>query len=242
MSLYLRILAAALLLAGAGAAPAQEQFGEWDATVPQIQQMIEMVREQMLQPGDHVPGWDRGGANPNADLRAAGVESHYFRLRSARGDGIGILSARSIASLAPPAWRVVDTYGSATTKVDEPTIHFEALSARYVMAIRAGTERRRDADCMDEVANATLYERPDMPPGEDDDSIRMVFRLTFLAIEGHTVCTRTEGNREEGYRALVFLPDGRLLPRLNEGDDHMTIIPAGPIDQLVTYIDVDGTS
>jgi hypothetical protein len=196
----------------------------------------------MLQPGEHVRGWDQGGANPDADLRAAGADSHYFRIRGSNGDGIGILNGRSIASFAPRAWRVVDTYGSAATEVDNPLVQFEALSPRYVVGMRAGTDRRGDVDCIAGITNATLYERPDVPVTEADDSIRLYFRVALLAVEGQTICTRYQGNREEGYRSFAFLPDGRPLSRMNEDPNHLTIIPAGPIEQLVTYTEVDGTS
>jgi hypothetical protein len=242
MKLFAPIVTAALLLAGPGAATAQEQFGEWDLTVPQVQQMVETVRGQMLQPGERVSGWDRGGANPVADLRATGADGHYFRLRGPHGDGIGILDGRSIASVAPPAWRVIDTYGSAAAEADNPWVQFEALSARFIIAMRAEIERRGDVDCASRITDATLYERPDAPVSEADDSVRLLFRVLLLAIEDQTVCTRYEGNREEGYRSLSFLPDGRSLPIVNQDVGHMTIIPAGPIEQLVTYTEVDGAT
>lgn len=235
MSLFIRLIAAALLLAGASAAPAQEQFGEWDMTVEQMQQAVQRLREEMFQPGERVSGWDRGGANPDADLRAAGADSHFMRSRGANGDGIIILTDRAIASFAPSAWRVADTYGSASTAVDNGFVQFEALSPRYVIGMRGGSERRRDTDCTDGIVNATLYERPDVPHSDADDSIRLIFRLVLLAAEGQTVCTRYEGNAREGYRGLAFLPDGRSLPRLNDDHDLNTIIPAGPIEQLVTF-------
>ena len=32
----------------------------------------------MLRPGERVEGWDRGGADPDAELRALGADRHYF--------------------------------------------------------------------------------------------------------------------------------------------------------------------
>jgi hypothetical protein len=221
---------------------AQESFGEWDLTVPQLQQIVDNVREEVLRPGDRVPGWDRGGANPDAELRAAGADSHWYRIRGSDGDAVGILDGRSIASLAPQPWRVVDTYGSAATEVDNPLVQFQALSPRYVVALRAGSERRRDADCISEIANATLYERPNVPPSEADDSVRLFFRVMLLVVEGQTLCTRYQSDGEGGYLSLSFLPDGRALPTLNEHPNHLTIIPAGSVEQLVTYTAVDGAT
>jgi hypothetical protein len=231
----LRLIALLSLLAGPAALPAQDVRSEWDMSVAEMQQMVERLREEMYRPGERVPGWNRGGANPDADLRAAGAERHYFQLQRPSGRGIIILSDRPVASFAPAGWRVADTYGSAAQTVDNPFVQFEALSPRYVVALRGGSARRGDADCVDSVANATLYERPDVAAGEADARVPLMFRLLLLAAENQTVCTRYQGNRAEGYRGLAFLPDGRSLPRLNESDERITIIPAGPIDRLVTW-------
>jgi len=231
----LNLVLSALLLTAPPALAAQERRSEWDMSVAELEAMVERLRGEMYRPGEQVPGWDRGGANPDADLRAAGADSHYFRLQRPSGVGVVILSGRPIASFAPAGWRVVDTYGSAAASIDNPFVQFEALSPRYVVALRASSARRGDADCVDSVTNATLYERPDVAAGEADAQIPLMFRLLLLAAENQSVCTRYQGNRQEGYRALAFLPDGRSLPRLNESDERITIVPAAPIEQLVTY-------
>lgn len=229
-------LIAALLLAGTplGLA-AQEMRSEWDMSVAELTAMVERLRGELYRPGERVPGWDRGGANPDADLRAAGAETHYFRTHRASGEGVVILSARPMASFAPEAWRVADTYGSAAAAVDNPFIQFDALSPRYVIGLRAGSARRGDVDCVDAIANATLYERPDVAASDADARIPLLFRLLLLAAEDQRVCTRYQGDARAGYRGLAFLPDGRALPRLNESDERITIIPAGPLERLVTY-------
>jgi hypothetical protein len=231
-------IAAGLLLAAApaAAAVAQEAHGEWDMSVSQMQEAVEHIRTDMFTPGERVAGWDRGGANPDADLRAMGADSHFYRVRSVTGDGVTILTDRPITAFAPTAWRAIDSYGSQTTRVDNPIVAFEALSPRYVVGLRAGSARRNDADCVDEIANATLYERPGAAASQDDEAIPLFFRLVLLAGEGQTVCSRYSGDREAGYRSIPFLPDGRTLPRLIREDELITIIPAGPIDPLVTFI------
>lgn len=231
----LRLILPLLLMASPAAAPAQDVRSEWDMSVAELQAMVERLRTEMYQPGEQVPGWNRGGANPDADLRAAGAERHYFRLQRASGTGIIILSERAIADFAPAGWRVADTYGSAAAALDSPFVQFEALSPRYVVGLRAASYRRGDVDCVDTVANATLYERTDVPLGQEDAQIPLMFRLLLLAAEDRTVCTRYQGNAREGYRGLAFLPDGRILPGLNRSEEQITIIPAGPIETLVVY-------
>jgi len=229
------LAAAAALLAVPCALAAQDRRSEWDMSVADMRQMVERIRAEMYAPGERVPNWDRGGANPDADLRTVGADRFFFRLHGVNGDAVAILTDRSIASFAPAAWRAIDSYGSAATRVDNPVVQFEALSPRYVIGIRAGSARRNDADCVDSFANATLYERSDLPAGPEDESIPLFFRLILLAAENQTVCTRYRGNRSEGYQGVAFLPDGRTLPRLNQSEELMTIVPAGPIETLVRY-------
>ncbi len=224
------IAAAALLPAPASWAlqpepqPALEQF----------RTMVAELRATMLRPGERVPNWNVGGANPDADLRARGAERHYMLSRDDEGDSVSILTARPIAELAPEAWRIVDSYGSSATPLASPQIDFTAVSARYVFAIRSQFERRGGVDCSQGITNALLYEVPDAPAGGNDAVIPLMFRALILALEGQELCVRSDGDAARGYRSRVFLPDGRLLPEMND-DDVSTIVPAAPIDRLVTW-------
>ena len=231
----LSLIVPLLLLAGPAPAPAQDVRSEWDMSVAELQAIVARMREEMYRPGERVPGWDRGGANPDADLRAAGAERHYFRLERTSGEGIVILTGRPLSAFAPAGWRVVDSYGSAAAEIDNPFLQFEPLSPRYVVGLRASSRRQGDTDCVDAVSSAILYERPDVPAGQADAQIPLTFRLLLLAAEEQVVCTRYQGNAREGYRGLAFLPDGRTLPSLNRSEERMTIIPAGPIERLVVY-------
>lgn len=226
------LIAAGLLAAATPQVAAQEVTGF--LTLEQMQEAVSRMREQLYTPGEPVEGWNRGGADPDSVLRAAGPDRFYYQIHSTGGDGVAILADRAFASLVPSDWRVVDTYGEASATIANPIIQFEALSERYVVAVRAGTERRGGVDCVAGIANATLYERPGRS-GRDDSDIPLFFRLALLASEGQTVCTRYEGNRETGWRGRNFTAEGRRLPGLDDEFERITIIPAGPIDRLIVY-------
>lgn len=229
----LAFLAAALLATAAPPGAAQEITGF--QTVEQMQEMVARMREQLFTPGDAVPGWNRGGADPDAVLRAAGADRFYYLIHGSSGDGVAILADRPFASVVPDGWRVVDTYGDSSTAVDNPVIQFEPLSDRYVMAVRAGAERRNGVDCMSGITNATLYERPGATERPDDAQIPLFFRLALIASEGQTVCTRYDGDRAKGWRGRNFTADGRRLAGLDDDFERITIVPAAPIDRLVVY-------
>jgi hypothetical protein len=228
-----RYLIALALALASPPAPAQEVTGF--LTVEQMQEAVARMREQLFAPGDAVPGWNRGGADPDAVLRAAGADRFYYLIHGAGGDSVAILTDRPMASLVPAGWRVVDTYGDSSVRVDNPVIQFEPLSDRYVMAVRAGSERRGGVDCIPGIANATLYERPGRAASPEDHSLPLLFRLGLLALENQIVCTRYEGDRTAGWRGRNFTPDGRRLPALDDEYERITLVPAAPVDSLIVY-------
>lgn len=232
------LLPLALLLAAPAAAPAQVDPNTPEGGFADLPAMVAQMRAQYYTPGEHVPGWDQGGADPDGDLRAAGADSHYFGIADGSGRSVGILTRRPLSDFAPAAWRVVDTYGSSATRLENPSIAFEMLSHRYAVGLRANGRRARDADCTDPIANATLYEIPGAPAREGDDMIPVLFRVVLLAAEGQIVCSRSEGNARTGYRTRAFTPDGHRLPALDEPDELIRIVPAAPIDQLIAFVPV----
>lgn len=233
--------AAAMLLAGA-ATPTMVQ-DEPDAAaseaeeLAQFQEAVANMRAAMLRPGERVEGWDQGGANPDADLRAMGAERFYFLSRSDEEDSVTIVTDRPIAEFAPARWQVVDTYGAGSQASGPVQVDFVPLSARYVFAARARGERRGDVDCYRDFDHALLYEIPGATPSADDEIIPILFRVMILALEGETICIRSDGNRTQGYRSRTFLPDGRTLPEMDRGRETevMTIVPAAPIDRLIAW-------
>jgi hypothetical protein len=235
MCRVLRLLLASLLLIAPSAASAAAQEVTGFLTLEQMQEAVARMRETMFAPGAAVPDWNRGGANPDSALRAAGADRFYYLLRKTGGDGVAILTERPLASFVPEGWRIVDTYGDSSARVGNAIVQFEAFSERYVIGVRAGSERRGDVDCIEGIANAALYERPGARRGADDDTIPLLFRLGLLAGEGQTICTRYDGDRATGWRGRNFTPDGRRLPQLDDEHEVLTIVPAAPIESLIVY-------
>ncbi|HTU10471.1 MAG TPA: hypothetical protein VMG08_06175 [Allosphingosinicella sp.] len=231
----LSLLLASLVLLAPAAAPAQPDLGNPEGGFADLQAMVENLRTLYYTPGEQVPGWDQGGADPDADLRAAGADRHYFAVEGDSGRSIGILTQRPLTAFAPAGWRVVDTFGASATRLDNPSLLFQMLSNRYAIGIRANGRRVRDADCIDPIANATLYEIPGAAPTEGDDMMPILFRVIILAGDGQVVCGRSEGDARRGWRIRSFTPDGHRLPELDDADERMTIVPAGPIERLVTF-------
>ena len=212
---------------------AQAPSGE-ASIVAELRAAVAELRATLLRPGERVAGWDRGGADPESELRATGAEDHYFLKSGPDGDSVNILTDRPITAFAPAGWRVADSYGRADERLDRPQIEFVQVTDRYVLASRANGRRRNDADCFDPISHALLYEIPGAPARPEDETVPITFRLVILALEDQTVCIRSDGNREQGWRLRAILPDGRLLPEMTDPEEVMRIVPAAPIDRLVT--------
>lgn len=231
-----RLFIAGLLLTAAPATAWAQTNGEQDlqiADVDVLRRAVDEIRTNLLRRGERVSGWDRGGDNPDAELRARGTERFYFLNRSDDGGvSVGIITDRTFSDFAPASWQVVDSYGSTREALPSPQLDFIPVSARYVIATRTQFTRRGDVDCTPGTSSALLYEVPDAPRMPTDESIPMMFRLINLAMEGQEVCVRSEGDGTRGYRSQIFLPDGTALPELTD-EGLTTIVPAAPIDRLI---------
>jgi hypothetical protein len=238
------LLPAALMAAahpGAAAAkPTTEQAEQAEPAadpeemLAQLQAAIAALRGELYAPGPAIPGWNVGGADPDAELIAAGAERHYFLLRAA-GEPLSviILTDRRIADFVPAEWRLVDSYGSALDSVERPFLQYSVLSPRYVIGTRANGFRRDNVDCSDRISNAHLYEVPGEMMTEEDESAQLMFRMSLLALEGMTTCTRYEGDRASGWSTRPLLPDGRSLPAIEDPPERLTIVPAAPLTELM---------
>ena len=194
---------------------------------------IAEIRAVMLRPGDRVEGWDVGGADLDAEIRARGPDRYYSLTSGDRGTSVGILTDRPIRDFMPAGWRVVDSFGSGIANLDNVEVGFEALSPRFVVGMRGALRRVNDVVCFDSIDHALLFELPGAPSRADDDMMPVYFRMTILAMEDQTMCVRADGDERNGYRLRYFLPDGRLLPELNDGNEITRIVPAAPIDTLL---------
>ena len=219
----------------AGATPelpaAQQSDGE--EALARLQAAIAEMRAVMLRPGDRVEGWDVGGADLDAEIRARGADRFYSLTSGDHGTSVGILTDRPIRDFVPAGWRVVDSYGSGTADLDDVEVGFEPLSPRFVVGVRGEVRRVNDVACFGSIDHALLFEVPGAPSRADDDMMPVFFRMGVLAMEGQTICVRADGDERNGYRLRYFLPDGRLLPELNDGNEITRIVPAAPIDRLL---------
>ena len=230
--------AAALGALGAAAAAAVPARGEVQTAAPSpqdaIRAMVEELRTAVLRPGETVEGWNVGGADPGAALRAKGADRFYLLEDDGKDRSVSILTERRITDFAPARWRVLDSYGSPVAYAENPSIGFNALGSRHFIGTRQDSVRQNDVDCGRKTTHALLFEDPDAPADDTGtDSAIGLFRVVMLAMEGQTICVRSEGDADKGWSLRYLLPDGRDLPVMNEEPAHLSIVPAAPVDTLV---------
>ena len=236
------LIAAAMLAAPLAAASADvptklEELAPSEGSDREIDEAIRALRQAMFPAGERVENWDVGGADLEGTVRALGADKYYV-LETDSSDGsssVSILTDRPITDFAPADWRILQSYGSAETDLEGPSLAFSHLSPRYVLAGRANGLSAGSADCSNRIGHAILYEIPGAPETPEDKDISDMFAGLILAIDGQTLCARFEGDREKGYSVRYFLPDGRLLlnPDRSVPSARASIVPAGPIDSLI---------
>ncbi len=229
-------LAGAALLALAPPAfaqlPAPEPQDDAQQLLAALREMVASTRAEMFAPGPEVPGWNEGGEDPDAALRRAGADDHVFLITSPDGPAVVMLTRRPVSDFAPADWTIVDSYGSSATTLANPFVQFISLTSHYVIGLRASSRREASVDCADPVANAILYEVPGAPVSSRDDDMPIWFRIALLAAEEQVVCSRYE-RAGDGWTSRAFLPDGRSLPGLDDEGERISIVPAGPVDELL---------
>lgn len=237
MEFLRNVIFAAVLAVAAPALPAAAQEPGEAELIAGFEAAIAELRDLLIRRGERVEGWNVGGADPDAELRRAGPDRYYFLSRSASEDSVTIITDRPIGHYAPRDWRIADTYGGEAASVAGSQVDFVPLSARYVFASRSRADRRGDVDCFANLDQAILYEIPDAPESEEDETVPAMFRMTILAMEDQVVCVRSEGDRRRGWRSRSFTEDGHALPELDAGRENevMSIVPAAPIDALIAW-------
>ncbi|MFN3388214.1 MAG: hypothetical protein ACK40O_04735 [Allosphingosinicella sp.] len=230
--------AAALTALAAPAGAAVPTRGETQAAAPSpadaMRAMVEELRTEVLRPGETIQGWDVGGGDPEAALRAKGADRFYFLESEGGKRNVGIVTERRITDFAPARWRVLDSYGSPVAYAENPSVGFTALGTRHFIGMRQDGYRENGIDCSRKFTHALLFEDPEAPADDTDTQSAIgLFRIAIMAMEGQTICARSDGDAEAGWNVRYLLPDGRALPVMNDPPTHLAIVPAAPVDTLV---------
>ncbi|HEY5721350.1 MAG TPA: hypothetical protein VIT45_03420 [Allosphingosinicella sp.] len=204
---------------------------------PQIVEQYRKTNEELARRALHVPGWNVGGADPYADLKAMGADRYYFANRRDYGVSVTILTDRPLEDFTPKGWRLIGRDGAPSVGPGEPWINFiHLLSARYVLASSGRSIRVGDVACSGAKGELRLFEIPGARLSSDEPKrkwmIAMFGSMRSMMEAEDDGCTRYDGDRVRGYTSRNFLLDGRE-PSPSSNPTHKIIVPACPIDKIL---------
>lgn len=233
------VIPVALLGATAVASPGSEP-----AQVEEQQQFsaaIDAVFAEMMRPGPRQEGWDKGGVDIYKLVEAApgGLSGNYLLMVDKDGErSILVIRAEDPNSLIPKNWKAQIHAGSSTDAAGAHTLVIAGLDGPFYMA---GWENRRsvgDAFCSTGNIGGDLYEDVESKAAGElpRHMIPALFHATAAQLEKAQLCWRYDRDGD-GFKVSYFLEDGRSLPGLTEAGERVTIIRAGPIEQLLAKPD-----
>ena len=230
------VLSVSLLL-HAGAATAVPTVDP--AQVEQHQALAEVMDAAMAQltrPGPKQEGWDRGGIDIRTLIEAApgGSRNNYLLEVDKDGDrGVTIFSGGDPARLVPAGWSIILHSGPSKKPQEADTLTFFHLDGPYFVTGWESRRRVGDAFCSGQMGGYLYNSADQSKKGEiPTELVPMVFQGMVARFEKQPICWRYDRDGD-GFRMSHFLEDGRTLPALNEMGSKLTIVRAGPIEELL---------
>ena len=147
------------------------------------------ARRDCTGPASRSPGWDRGGADPDADLRAAGADAPLFQ--AAAGTAASASAYCRRRGRSPPSRRPAGGWSTLTARRRRRSTTRRSGSRRSRTATSSASRQRATGaatpTASSKVTNATLYEMPEgAGAARRTHMIPLMFRLLLLAAEGQT--------------------------------------------------------
>lgn len=168
--------------------------------------------EQILAPGELVPGWRTSGIDllPAIAARAGGLAGNMAEGDSRFGRARVYFVDRPIESFARPEWVLVARHG-APFSADTVQVMVVPLSPKLTLVERIGYRRQDNAYCQVR-AEARFYADPAVAASEADMIALIITMRSFGAIERRGMCEIVEEAGPGEYRTRMFDGEGHRLP------------------------------
>ncbi len=201
------------------------------ATDPEVEAQLAPIIEELLEPGEPVPGWRELGVDILAELgaRDGGLAGNLLRDEDEEVPTVTDLSGTAAPDLSGFSRLVLraDPPGGANERVltsFAPGMWLEVTSQRTL---------RGTALCYAGMSGLTLHSRvpvTEQTVGELFPAIVAVSLLDRFASREFCVVYERAG---KGYRTRSFLPDGRSLPALDAEPNGLRIMPARELEEFL---------
>lgn len=228
--------ASILVLAGAATAtPSNDPaYSEQNQA---IQAAMDAAMAELMRPGPRQDGWDKGGVDIYglAESAPGGTAANYLLEVDREGErSVVIIHAEDPGRHIPERWKSLLHAGSSKEPAGAHVLTFARIDGPFYLAGWENFRRVGDAFCSLGNIGGELYESADQAIETElpRAMIPAIFLATAKRLEEQPMCWRYDRDGD-GFKVTYFLEDGRTLPGLNEYKERVTLVPAGPIDQLL---------
>ena len=186
------------------------------------------VVEQVLAPGEPVPGWQETGIDllPAIAEREGGLAGNMAEGAGRFGPLFFYFVDRPIDTFIRPEWVLVGRRGEPFSG-ENVQVGVAALSPKVILAERVAYRRQGNAYCRTR-AESRLYADPAVAATEMDVIAVVMTMRSLAAIERRGMCEVVEEAGPGQYRTRLFDEQGRRLTTA-EGPDTFRIVPRRPI-------------
>jgi hypothetical protein len=187
--------------------------------------------EQLLEPGEPVPGWRESGIDILAELGALADGGPAKLLRDEDTEVLAVtdLSGKAVPDLA--GFTSLALRPSPPGGIDERV--FTSFSPGVWLEVASQRRIRGTAMCTGGLLGLTLHSQRPVTEQTMDELLPTIIAVSMVdRLASREVCLVYERSGD-GYRSRSFLPDGRSLPQL---DADLTLLRPMPAADLSAYI------
>lgn len=216
----------------AGMSPEQvAAFFTLVATSPDLDSQLALMVEEMLEPGDPVPGWRETGVDILAELaaREGGLSANLLRDEDTEVLSVSDLSGKAAPDVAGFSRLVLRA--SSPGGVDERT--FVSFAPGVWLEMTTQRTMRGNAMCYSGLYGMILHSKVPATEQSIDELLPTIVAVNMIdrfAAREFCLVYQRDG---DGFRTRSFLPDGRSLPKLDANSTLLRVMPAPDLSAFI---------
>lgn len=201
------------------------------ANKPEVDAQLAPMIEELLGPGEPVPGWRESGVDILAELGAleGGLSANLLRDGETAAQSVSDLSGKAAPDLS--GFSRLALRASPPGRIDARNFINIAPGMWLEMAMQRTVQG--NALCNSGLPGVTLHSKVPVTEQSMGDLLSTIVAVSLNdRLVSREVCL-VYARDGDGYRALSFLPDGRSLPLLDADAPRVQIMPASELTAFI---------